>query len=94
MLVATRKGRGCFTAMRNAGLASTARTLSRPHHQPSGSRPRDGRTLLASAKTGHLGPTIFRSTDLGQSWKEAAKPPAFAPASTAWKPAPSITPSG
>ena len=23
-------------------------------------------------KTGHLGPTIFRSTDLGRSWKEAA----------------------
>jgi hypothetical protein len=42
--------------------------------------PRDGRTLLAAAKTGHLGPTIFRSTDLGRSWKEAAKPPAFGPA--------------
>ena len=42
--------------------------------------PRDGRTMLAAAKTGHLGPTIFRSTDLGQSWQEAAKPPAFGPA--------------
>ncbi|OHC65486.1 MAG: glycosyl hydrolase [Rhodocyclales bacterium GWA2_65_19] len=42
--------------------------------------PRDGRTLLAAAKTGHLGPTIFRSTDFGGSWKEAAKPPAFAAA--------------
>jgi len=40
--------------------------------------PRDGRTLLAAAKTGHLGPTIFRSTDLGRTWKEAARPPAFA----------------
>ncbi|MEA2778707.1 MAG: hypothetical protein QOK29_251 [Rhodospirillaceae bacterium] len=39
--------------------------------------PRDGRTLLAAAKTGHLGPTIFRSTDFGRSWKEAARPPAF-----------------
>jgi photosystem II stability/assembly factor-like uncharacterized protein len=39
--------------------------------------PRDGRTLLAAAKTGHLGPTIFRSTDLGRHWKEAARPPAF-----------------
>jgi hypothetical protein len=39
--------------------------------------PRDGRTLLAAAKTGHLGPTVFRSTDLGRSWKEAARPPAF-----------------
>ena len=34
--------------------------------------PRDGRTLLAAAKTGHLGPTVFRSTDLGRTWKEAA----------------------
>lgn len=42
--------------------------------------PRDGRTLLAAAKTGHLGPTIFRSTNLGQTWEEAAKPPAFGPA--------------
>jgi hypothetical protein len=42
--------------------------------------PRDGRTLLAAAKTGHLGPTVFRSTDLGRNWKEAARPPAFAKA--------------
>lgn len=42
--------------------------------------PRDGQTLLAAAKTGHLGPTIFRSTDLGRTWKEATRPPAFAPA--------------
>jgi photosystem II stability/assembly factor-like uncharacterized protein len=40
--------------------------------------PRDRRTLLAAAKTGHLGPTIFRSTDRGKTWKEAARPPAFA----------------
>ena len=42
--------------------------------------PRDGKTLLAAAKTGHLGPTIFRSTNLGRTWKEATRPPAFAPA--------------
>jgi len=42
--------------------------------------PRDGRTLLAAAKTGHLGPTIFRSTDRGRRWQEAARPPAFAKA--------------
>jgi photosystem II stability/assembly factor-like uncharacterized protein len=42
--------------------------------------PRDGRTLLAAAKTGHLGPTVFRSTDRGKTWKEAARPPAFAKA--------------
>lgn len=39
--------------------------------------PRDGRTLLMAARTGHLGPTIFRSTDGGASWTEAARPPAF-----------------
>jgi len=39
--------------------------------------PRDRRTLLMAAKTGHLGPTIFRSTDFGKNWKEAGKPPAF-----------------
>jgi photosystem II stability/assembly factor-like uncharacterized protein len=42
--------------------------------------PRDRTTLLASAKTGHLGPTIFRSTDRGRTWKEARRPPAFAKA--------------
>src|SRR5258708_1076080 len=42
--------------------------------------PRDGRTLLAAAKTGHLGPTIFRSTALPRSWKAPARPPAFAKA--------------
>src|SRR5690349_1309695 len=39
--------------------------------------PRDRRTLLLAARTGHLGPTVFRSTDLGKHWKEASKPPAF-----------------
>ncbi|MGH6877850.1 MAG: glycosyl hydrolase [Rhizomicrobium sp.] len=43
--------------------------------------PRDGRTLLAAAKTGHLGPTVFRSTDFGKNWKEATRPPAFPKAS-------------
>ena len=42
--------------------------------------PRDQRTLLAAAKTGHLGPTIFRSKDMGKTWKEAVQPPAFAKA--------------
>jgi photosystem II stability/assembly factor-like uncharacterized protein len=40
--------------------------------------PRDGRTLLAATSTGHLGPTVFRSTDLGATWREASHPPAFA----------------
>jgi photosystem II stability/assembly factor-like uncharacterized protein len=39
--------------------------------------PRDGRTMLAAARTGHLGPTIFRSEDAGRTWNEARQPPAF-----------------
>jgi len=39
--------------------------------------PRDGKTILAAMKTGHLGPTLFRSTDRGRTWKEAKRPPAF-----------------
>lgn len=43
--------------------------------------PRDGRTLLAAVRAGHLGPTVFRSEDLGKTWEEAATPPAFPKAS-------------
>lgn len=39
--------------------------------------PRDRRTLLLATRTGHLGPTVFRSTDFGRSWQESTKPPAF-----------------
>ena len=42
--------------------------------------PRDRRTILMTAHTGHLGPTIFRSTDLGKTWQETKRPPAFAKA--------------
>ena len=34
-------------------------------------------TLLVAARAGHLGPTVFRSTDFGKNWKEASLPPAF-----------------
>ncbi len=39
--------------------------------------PREPKVLLMAAKTGHLGPTVFRSTDRGRKWQEAAQPPAF-----------------
>src|SRR5438874_84241 len=42
--------------------------------------PRDGKTLLAATSTGHLGPTLHRSADMGRTWQEAAQPPAFAKA--------------
>ena len=40
--------------------------------------PRDRESLVVGISTGHLGPTVFRSNDLGRSWKEATRPPAFA----------------
>jgi len=39
--------------------------------------PRDRRTMLMAASTGHLGPTVFRSTDFGETWQEADHPPQF-----------------
>jgi hypothetical protein len=44
--------------------------------------PRDNRTLLMASRTGHLGPTVFRSRDLGATWEEASSPPAFAASDT------------
>jgi len=39
--------------------------------------PRAPGVLLMAAKTGHLGPTVFRSADRGRTWREATEPPAF-----------------
>ena len=39
--------------------------------------PRNPGVVLAAARTGHLGPTVFRSADGGQTWQEAEAPPAF-----------------
>ncbi len=78
VLVATRKGAWIFhaDASRRSWRPDGPHFLGQVIHHVV-LDPRDGRTLLASARTGHLGPTIHRSTDLGRSWKEAARPPAF-----------------
>lgn len=39
--------------------------------------PRSPGRLLSGMSTGHLGPTVFRSSDGGATWLEATKPPAF-----------------
>jgi hypothetical protein len=39
--------------------------------------PRGSKTMLMAAHPGHIGPTIYSSTDFGKTWKEASKPPAF-----------------
>ena len=39
--------------------------------------PRNGRRMVLATRTGHLGPTVFHSDDLGATWTEATRPPAF-----------------
>lgn len=78
LLVATRKGAFIY----RADPARTHWSVEGPmffgqvvHHLMLD--PRDRKTLLAASRTGHLGPTVFRSVDAGKTWKEATKPPAF-----------------
>jgi photosystem II stability/assembly factor-like uncharacterized protein len=78
LLLATRKGLWTLTgdaARRNFKLSGPHFLGNIVHHAVQD--PRDGRTMLAAARTGHLGPTVFRSMDHGRTWKEAATPPAF-----------------
>jgi photosystem II stability/assembly factor-like uncharacterized protein len=80
LLVGTRKGgfilrgdakRQTWKPVRDIMIGSTI------HHMVLD--PRDHKTILMTERGGHLGPTIHRSTDLGKTWQEASKPPAFAP---------------
>jgi photosystem II stability/assembly factor-like uncharacterized protein len=78
LLVGTRKGAWMF----HGDGARRSWRIDGPHHLGQIVNhlvldPRDRRTLLMAAKTGHLGPTIFRSGDMGRTWKEASRPPAF-----------------
>jgi photosystem II stability/assembly factor-like uncharacterized protein len=78
LLVATRKGAWIYrgNAARNDWRAEGPHFLGQIiNHLVLD--PRDGRTLLAAASTGHLGPTIFRSTNFGKNWQESPRPPAF-----------------
>lgn len=78
VLVGTRKGAFILTGDKSRKKW----TVSEPHHfghivHHMVLDPRDGKTLLAAARTGHLGPTVFRSTDFGKKWFESGRPPAF-----------------
>ena len=78
LLVATRKGAFVFTAdpaRRKWKVSGPQFFGHKVHHMLLD--PRDAKTLLVAARTGHLGPTVFRSSDRGRTWKEASKPPAF-----------------
>jgi hypothetical protein len=39
--------------------------------------PRDPKTIVAAVRAGHLGPTVYRTEDLGRTWTESSAPPAF-----------------
>jgi hypothetical protein len=80
LLIATRKGlwRLASDPSRRTWKLTGPAFLGHIVHHAVGD-PRDGRTILAAARTGHLGPTVFRSTDRGRSWTEASQPPAFKP---------------
>ena len=78
LLIATRKGLWTLASdpsRRTWKLAGPQFLGHIVHHARQD--PRDGKTMLAAARTGHLGPTIFRSLDRGRTWKEATRPPAF-----------------
>jgi hypothetical protein len=82
LLVATRKGLWTLASdpsRRTWKLTGPQFLGNIVHHAQQD--PRDGKTLLAAARTGHLGPTVFRSLDRGRTWKEAERPPAFTPES-------------
>ncbi len=86
LLIASRKG----AFILKSDLARRAWAIAGPmffghivHHMVLD--PRDRRTLLVAARTGHLGPSVFRSRDFGRTWKEAAAPPAFPKAAAGQK---------
>jgi photosystem II stability/assembly factor-like uncharacterized protein len=77
LTIATRKGLWFY---RSADRRTW--TVDGPHHFGSIVHhavldPRDGRTLLAATRTGHLGPALMRSLDGGRTWSQARSGPAF-----------------
>ncbi|MDH4180553.1 MAG: glycosyl hydrolase [Betaproteobacteria bacterium] len=78
LLVATRKGLWTLRSdakRRDWAIAGPQFLGHNVHHAVAD--PRDARVVLAAARTGHLGPTIFRSRDGGRKFAEAGTPPAF-----------------
>ncbi len=78
LLIATRKGAFMLSSdslRRDWKLSAPIMLGNIVHHIVLD--PRDRRTILMAARTGHLGPTVLRCADFGKKWKEAEKPPAF-----------------
>ena len=77
LLVGTRKGLWSLSSDDRQGWSVGEPQFFGQIIQHAVADPRDGRTVLAATSTGHLGPTVMRSTDHGATWTEASKPPAF-----------------
>lgn len=78
VLLATRKGAWIFRSAdsRKSWRCSGPHFLGNiVHHLVADPRTRGA--LLAAVSTGHLGPSIFRSSNFGRTWTEASRPPAF-----------------
>lgn len=78
VLIGTRKGAFVLTADSNRKNWEQSEPIFLGHiiHDFAADTRTPGLMLMA-AKTGHLGPTVFRSTDGGTTWTEASQPPAF-----------------
>ncbi len=79
LLVATRKGAFILRGdpqRKNWTLSAPLLLGSVVHHFIQD--PRDGRTILLAACSSLRGPTVFQSSNLGKTLKEASRPPAFA----------------
>jgi hypothetical protein len=78
LLVGTRKGAFVFRSKgdRKAWVCGDPIKLGAMVNHMVADR-RGAKTLLMALKTGHLGPTVMRSVDDGQTWQEVQRPPAF-----------------
>lgn len=77
LLVGTRKGAFVFTSdsgRRTWKLAGPYLNGNEIYHM---AYDRRNGTILASVSSGHWGPTVAKSTDLGGDWKISKRPPAF-----------------
>ncbi len=78
VLVATRKGAFILkgdSSRRSWKISDPIFLGHMVHHMVQD--PRDPSVILIAARTGHLGPTVFRSENYGKTWAEAKQPPAF-----------------
>ena len=78
LLIATRKGAFFLRGGKDRGkwkLSDPIFLGHMVHHIVQD--PRDPKSILMACRTGHLGPTVFRSNYLGKTWVEAQTPPAF-----------------